>query len=26
MVSNQNSILIIISFWKRNDWQSVSER
>jgi len=25
MVLNQNSILIIVSFWKRNDWQSYSE-
>jgi len=26
MVLNQNSIRIFLSFWKRNDWQSASER
>jgi len=26
MELNQNSILIILSFWKRNDWQSASKR
>jgi len=24
--NQQNSILIFLSFWKRNDWQSASER
>jgi len=26
MELSQNSILTILSFWKRNDWQSASER
>jgi len=26
MELSQNSILIILSFWKRNEWQSASER
>jgi len=26
MLLNQNNIFIFLSFWKRNDWQSASER